>query len=836
MKGCYLEKWLKACSVLYALFSSNLCAAQVVGDTTLPTQERSLVTGNPNFQIDGGARRGGNLFHSFQSFSVPTGGSAYFNNAADVQNIFSRVTGGSISNIDGVIRANGTANLFLLNPNGILFGADASLNIGGSFVASTANSINFADNFQYSATNPQTAPLLTVSVPVGLQMGANPGRIVVQGNGYDLSIQVPIFSPIIRGASSTGLRVSPGKTLALVGGDVDIVGGTLTADQGRIELGSIRDGQVKLNPISSGFELNYQGVQSFQDIRLSQQALADTSGGGAIQVQGNQVSLADGSIILIQNQGTQQGGSLSVNAVQSLEASGTSPDGRIYGGLRSETAGSRGGADIAVTTKQLVLESGAVISTTSYGSGKAGNATANASDSVQVRGFSPLNPTLGSGISSGVFRSSGDGGVVTVSTGRLSIFNGGNIASVNFGTGQGGDVTVNATESVEMIGVVTGLLVPSTVATDSFNAGNAGKVIINTSRLLLRDGGAVSSNALATGDAGAITINARESVEISGEVPGSPLPSGVRSSATIVRDSLQPVYGLPPVPSGASGDVIINTGRLDVTDGARLEVSHQGTGNAGKLRVFANSIFLETQGSITAATASGEGGNIDLNVRDVLLLRNNSQITASASGNGNGGNIDIDTPLLVAVPNENSDIRADSVNARGGNVTINTSGLFGIEFRDRNTPLSDITATGASSQLSGTVEINVQDVDPARGLAQLPTEVVDAEGAIAQGCRDVQGSSFVVTGRGGLPPTPQQALGDDPRWRDWRTQSEISRQPNAPANGTLPPSANPPSTKSALVEATGWVFAADGKVILTASAPNVTSPHRWGQPVNCNGS
>jgi large exoprotein involved in heme utilization and adhesion len=117
---------------------------------------------------------------------------------------------------------------------------------------------------------------------------------------------------------------------------------------------------------------------------------------------------------------------------------------------------------------------------------------------------------------------------------------------------------------------------------------------------------------------------------------------------------------------------------------------------------------------------------------------------------------------------------------------------------------------------------------------------VDASDAIATGCRDVQGSSFIVTGRGGLPPTPQQALGDDPRWRDWRTQSEVSRQPNAPTNGTLPPSGKPANTKpvtaSPLVEATGWVIEPDGKVILTASAPNVTSPNRWGQPVNCNGS
>jgi large exoprotein involved in heme utilization and adhesion len=113
---------------------------------------------------------------------------------------------------------------------------------------------------------------------------------------------------------------------------------------------------------------------------------------------------------------------------------------------------------------------------------------------------------------------------------------------------------------------------------------------------------------------------------------------------------------------------------------------------------------------------------------------------------------------------------------------------------------------------------------------------VDASDAIAQGCRAVQGSSFVVSGRGGLPPTPQQALGDDPRWRDWRTPAGVSRQPNAPDNGTLPPSANPLSTKSAVVEATGWVIEPDGKVILTASVPNVTSSHRWGQPVNCDGS
>jgi filamentous hemagglutinin family protein len=832
MKGCYLEKWLIPSSVLIALFSSNLSAAQVVGDTTLPIGERSQVSGNPNFQIDGGATRGGNLFHSLSQFSVPTGGSAYFNNAADIQNIFSRVTGGSISNIDGVIRANGTANLFLLNPNGILFGAGASLNIGGSFVASTGNSINFADNFQYSATNPQAAPLLTVSVPVGLQMGANPGPIVVQGNGYNLSVPVPIFSPIVRGGSSAGLRVPVGQTLALIGGDIDIDGGTLTAEQGRIELGSVRDGQVSLG---DGFALNYRRVQTFGDIRLSQQALADASGGGSIQVQGNQVSLSDGSLVLIQNQEEQRGGSISVNAASSVQMSGISPNTKFIGGLDSQATGSGTGADIAVTTQQLIIQDGAAIVSRSYSPGKTGNVTVNASDSVQMLGVSSINPRFTSAISATAFNS-GDAGDVTVSTGRLTVGRltflggGGGVSTNTFGTGQGGVVTINATQSVELIGQSV-LGNPSNVSANAYNAGDAGDVIINTSKLVIQNGASVSSSTIATGNAGSMTINAAESIEVSGTGPISLIPSSLISSAPILSRELQQQLRLPERPSGNSGNLTINTSHLSVTDRANVGVSHEGFGNAGTLRINANSITVDTGGSIAAATASGEGGNMNLQVRDLLLLRRGGQITASAGGTGNGGNIRINTSSLVAVPNENSDIRADSVNSRGGNVTINTSSLFGIEFRDRNTSLSDLTATGASSQLSGTVEINVQDVDPARGLAELPTEVVDASGAIAQGCRDVQGSSFVVSGRGGLPPTPQQALGDDPRWRDWRTPAGVSRQPNTLANGTLAPSANLPSTKSALVEATGWMIEPDGKVILTASAPNVTSSNRWRQPV-----
>ncbi len=837
MNRLHLTAWVLMGSILSASLCAAPIAAQVIPDATLPAGERSQVTGNPTVQIDGGARRGGNLFHSFSQFSVPTGGSAYFNNAADVQNIFSRVTGGSVSNIDGIIRANGTANLFLLNPNGILFGPNAALTIGGSFVATTANSINFADNFQYSATNPQPAPLLTVRVPIGLQIGINPGRIAVQGNGYNLSVPVPIFSPIVRGSSTTGLRVPVGRTLALIGGDVDINGGTLTAEQGRIELGSVRDGQVSLNATNPGLTFDYPGSQHFGTIRLSQQALGDASGGGLIQVQGNSVSLIDGSLLLVQNQGNQAGGNIRVNAAQSLELSGISPDAETFpGGLTSEAVGVGRGADVIVSTQQLMVRGGAGIIARSYSSAETGNVTVNASDSVQVSESSPINPGFFSTLSTTVF-GSGSGGTLTVSTKRLKLLDGGVVASATLGTGRGGRVTVNATEAVEIVGR-TPFFTASSVGSTANNAGNAGALTINTARLVITNGGAVSSATVATGNAGSLTINASESVEVTGTLPGRRFPSYVGSSAPITSEAAQQAYRLPDRPRGNSGSVTINTPRLNISNGAQVTVSNDGTGSAGTLQVNANSIFLDRGGTITAATASGEGGNIDLNVRDFILLRNGSPITASARGAGNGGNIRIDGGAIVAVPNENSDISANSVNARGGNVTINASGIFGIQFRPQDTPLSDITATGANSAFNGTVQLNIEHFDPTPSLVTLPTTVVDSSRLIAQGCPADKGNSFVITGRGGLPPNPEQQLDDDAAWSDQRRLFVKQTGDAREEAGRTPDASGQQAARSIylpIVEATGWQSTPDGVISLIATTPDPVVQNRLNQIVACQG-
>jgi filamentous hemagglutinin family protein len=316
--------------VILFLATSRSTRAQVVPDTTLPSSSVVTPFGATDV-ITGGTTTGSNLFHSFEQFSVLTDNTAYFNNAADIQNIISRVTGGSVSNIDGQLKANGTANLFVLNPNGIIFGANATLDLGGSFVATTASSIKFADGNEFSVVNSSNPPpLLTISAPIGLQFGDNAGRIIVQGSGQGIRFTSDLID------TTEGLRVQPDKTLALVGGDLALEGGTLKTAGGRIELGSVgANSFVSLNPIDRGYALGYEGVSSFRDIQLSGAAAVDASGlgGGDMQIRGRQVTLTEGSQLEASTLGAEPGGTLNVTASESVELIGTSADGHYVSGL-----------------------------------------------------------------------------------------------------------------------------------------------------------------------------------------------------------------------------------------------------------------------------------------------------------------------------------------------------------------------------------------------------------------------------------------------------------------------------------------------------------------------
>jgi filamentous hemagglutinin family protein len=797
--------------------------AQVTSDGTTNTLVNR--SGN-NFNILNGIEKGNNLFHSFGNFSVPSGGSAIFDlgNTPNIRTIFSRVTGGNISDIQGLIRTLNSSNpvsLFLMNPAGIVFGPNASLNIGGSFVGTTANSIKFADGTEFSAANPSSPPLLTISVPIGLQMGQNPGGITVQENGHRLTSGS--FTPANRSQNPSGLQVGAGNTLALIGGTVNFTGGIVAVKGGgHLEIGSVSDGQIRLNPTLAGWVGDYSGVRQFNDIHLAQQSLLDASGSnGSIQIQGRNISLTEGSVALIQNLGTQPSGEITVNATQTLNLTGNTPDGRQGSLIQIENLGRSQTGDITISAAQLSLQNGGKIINRTFAQALGGNIKVNVAGSTNIDGFAPANPGNASVIQTTTV-SSANAGNITVSTSNLRILNGGTLISTSSRSGQAGTLLVNAEDLIEIAGNNSITLSPSALVSSTINSGNAQNTFINTSRLVIRDGGLLGSGTVATGSAGSVIINASKSVDIQGRSARSILPSTISSSAQILDPATQAAFGLPAIPTGNAGSLTINTPSLRITDGAYITVKNDGPGRAGDLLLNANSIFLDNQGSITASTASGNGGNVRLNLQDYLLMRHGSLISATAAGNGNGGNLLINAPVIIGL--ENSDIIANAVQGRGGNIQIATQGIIGLAFRNTLTPREELTNDiTASSQfnVNGTVQINNIGVDPSSGLVELPVELTDPSQQIATGCSVNQGSSFVATGRGGIPQNPNQDVRSDRTWSDIRDLTAYRT--------TQALQAQVPKSPEVLVQATGWRRNADGKIEIFAD----NSPTQVQQPLTC---
>jgi filamentous hemagglutinin family protein len=655
----YWQRLIKATVAMGSAiaFTTNPALAQIIPDPTLGA-ESSVVTPDviqelPSSRIDGGAIRNHNLFHSFQEFNVGADQGAYFTNPQGIENIFSRVTGTNPSNIFGKLGVLGNANLFLINPNGIIFGSNASLDVNNSFIASTANSLIFSDRTQFSTTADSRPSLLSVSVPVGLGFGSSAGSILVQGS----TLQVPT-----------------GKTLALIGGDITLTGSRLTAAQGRIDLGSVAaSGIVNLNQTNSGYALGYGSISNFKDIQLSQGTLVNVNGegGGDIQVQGRRVILTNGSRLLARTLGAQPGGNLAVTGVESVELIG----------------------NFAVDPSQFTG-----LFTSTFGRGTAGN--------------------------------------LTITTGKLIVRDGAFVSSSSLGRGQGGNLTVNASQLVELSGASPDGFQPGGLFSLTFGSGAAGALTINTSQLIVRDGAWVSTSTFGRGRGGDLMVDAKESVEVRGTSPDGQLPSSLRADASAES-------------TASAGDLQISTQKLIVRDSAEVTVANQGSGNAGKLEVTAPSFRLDN-GYIAGETASGEGGNISLETRD-LQLRNHSQISTTARGSGNGGDIAIITDTLVAL--ENSDITADAIQGRGGNIHINTSGVF-------RSPDSAITATSELG-IQGVVEIKTLGFDVKNTLTPLTVNLTSPEQVIAGSClsrRNDEQGSFTVTGTGGLPRTPYDPL------------------------------------------------------------------------------
>ncbi|WGV29100.1 filamentous hemagglutinin N-terminal domain-containing protein [Halotia branconii] len=788
--------------------------AEVIPDQSLPVN--STVTLQDHLKvIDGGTVQNNNLFHSFEQFSIPKGNTVLFNNSPGVQNIFSRVTGLSSSKIDGLIKANGTANLFLINPNGINFGQNARLDIGGSFFASTANTIKFADSLEFSAINSQAKPLLSVNMPIGLQYDNKSGDLQVQGTGQGLIAPSSANSPIIRNNDITGLRVEPGKTLALVGGNVILNGATLTAEQGRVEVGSVASGLVSLNPNGEKWVLGYEGTSSFKDIQVSQQALVDSSGsiGGSIAIQGKLISLSDGSVVLNQSSGSQPWGDIKINASESLQLSGASPDGRFISLIRTESLGSGDGGNIEVFSKRLLLQEGGAITNRNYSNANGGNVTVNALDSVQLLGFSPFNPFLISSIVTSSL-TSGKAGNIAVSTGQLDARDGGQITSIAREASDAGNVTVNATGSIKLTNsaelidlILLGRNANSLLSSVAFGQGNSGNLAISTPKLIVGEQATINTSTTGSGSAGFVDINAFDIEVKSG--------ASISSAVIVANASTQQQLSSPPNPSGDTGKVRINTNQLRLTNGI-ISVRNLGKNEGGTLEINSKYISLDKESLITAATIFGEGGNISLNSQ-YLQLRRGSSINATAGNSGNGGNININTRFLVG--SGNSSIAANAFEGRGGNIQINTRGFF-------FSPGSIITA---SSQLGidGTVKINDFHVNPT-DIKAAPAIVAETP-AMASGCTAQSGigKNMLTVASNTPPPNFDDHLDPQPIWhRDSILVN--STEPSA----KLPPSTVKESTK--IIEAQGLVANSRGNIELVVTIPDQVTPNSFLSARTCS--
>ncbi|MBD2341179.1 S-layer family protein [Calothrix sp. FACHB-156] len=781
------------------ILSNNCADAQVTSDGTTNT---IVNQSGKDFSILNGIEKGNNLFHSFSNFSVPTGGSATFDltSTPNITNIFSRVTGGNVSDINGLISTlnnNNPVSLFLINPAGIVFGKDAALNIGGSFVGTTANSIKFADGKVFSADITQF-PVLTMSVPIGLQMGQNPGKITVQNTGHRL---IEGNTPLQMGTTPSGLQVLSGKTLALIGGDIDLDGGILSAPSGHLELGSAI-GTVNLSSSSLSWNFGYSNTQKLGNIRFSGQALANASGtsGGSIHLQGRNISVNEGSVVLLTNQGNQGSGDITVNASESLEMRGVGNSGFSQSLLVTNGITGTGG-NIAIAAPQLILQDGGKITTHTYGSGMGGNISVVA-DAIQLTGFSSLQPTATRSEILSEARNTGQGGNIQVITQQLRTKTGGSLIATSYGAGVTGNVMVNATKFIEMAGENPFAFQSSFLGTLSFNRGDVGQVTVNTPRLSVLDGAVVGTSTLGKGNAGIARINVSEQIIVNGMGVASGKSSYITASAPILPLPFQKAFGLSALPTGNSGDLIINTPRLEITDGGLVRVNHQGVGNAGNLYINADMIALDRSGTISASTNSGTGGAINLQ-SNALILRHGSNIIATAGNAGNGGNITVNSPIILGL--ENSDIVANAFQGQGGNISITSQGIFGLKYRNQLTSDNDITASSQFG-VNGTVDINNFGVDPNSGLVELPANVTDSSQQIATGCAGNIGSSFVSTGRGGVPQNPLQEVRSISPWSDTRDLSAYRQ--NKPVTAFISKS---PTT---LIQATGWRRNAQGKIEL----------------------
>ena len=516
---------------------------------------------------------------------------------------------------------------------------------------------------------------------------------------------------------------------------------------------------------------------------------------GNIDIQAGFIS-SNQSLISASTQGQGNAGGISLQVADKVSLTDSDISTAVEKGATGDARG------INITGRSLFLTDGAQLNAVTSGAGKAGNILIDTTDEVSISGtnsvVTPTNlfdnnipprytspPKFVDGVSSGIFsstNSSGFGGDITVNTNTFSISNGSVVDARTTASGRGGVIKFN---------------------TNSFEAISGGQLTATTS---------------GDGNAGSIILNDIKNVKISGFDP-------INQSLLAQFGEQIDIYGKPKVSS--------------IDAASKLAVNSTGFGNAGNINVKTGSMYLDNKAVVTANTQSVNKdpkkpqANININNLQDLILRRGSNITTNAQGeNVIGGNINIDNDVLAVL--EKSIISANSTDFRGGRVTINTQGIFGNQPWYPEVFRGYITATGATPDLSGTVQINTPDIDPNNGLIELPVNLVDASNQISNACtprsREFQ-NTFVSTGRGGLPMSPTEPLQENNTLSSW-----VRLKPGTSGNTAIEPQLRTVAAKNQIVEATGWIVDKDGNIEFVAQA-NQTNPKSQGQaPISCRES
>ncbi len=697
----------KAALVLGATFAlaaavPRLSAAQHITIDGRFSPAQTLV--GPNYSITAGLGKqvGSNLFHSFGQLGLTTGESATFSGPATISNVIGRVTGGNASSIDGKIQSNiAGANLSLINPSGVVFGPHATVNVSGSFHASTADYLKMSDGAKFQATNPDVSTL-SAALPAAFGfLTARPAALSVNGSNLG-----PVQG-----------------TLGLVGGPVSITGAaTLSAPAGTIHVTSAAGtGEVAVDPrntaastvssfgsvdIKSGSTLNVSnpsGLGAGGSVFIRSGALtidaseinADNYGsapGGQIMLRGeDQVSLTDGTTVH----------ALTLSGAGAGVAISTAPTGVVSADASTVLTGSLGPGDaglLSVSGGQLMLTNGAILGSVAAGSGRSGDISIGLTNGLVIDGSA--GPALQVGIpAAGIATdtesgATGQAGHIKITANTLSIVSGGQISASTFGSGSAGNVELQVAGDLRLDGGGTGI---AAIAADSLKAtGAAGSVSAGSVSIV--SGGEISSNAgLGNANAGTVEVHVDGPLSIDG---------GMRGIAVITADSL--------AGTGNAGDVTVTAGAVSIGKGGEIgSDAGFGFGRAGKISVnISGQLTVEGGALISASSVSNSGNSGDVTVKAAEAdIRSGGLIsTVTLGAIGSAGNVSVDVIGRLTIDRGfilSSSNRLPGITSTGnaGNVAVSAARLEIINGGVISTNTSTSGNGGTVSVTTGTLSI-----------------------------------------------------------------------------------------------------------------------------------